>query len=110
MTRRIGVLILEGELRDLNRPVGQTLRGTLQTIIPVMSLPHLVHEKMLSHNKKFKLRKIMNKSIKKIKFSFKVYKIASSSWKPNVSFLTICKKRTNFSKRGWSKLSRPKKL
>ena len=85
MTRRIGVLILEGELRDLNRLVAQTLRSTLQTITPVMSLPHLETEKMLSHNKKFRLRKIMSKSIKKTKLSFKVYKIASSSWKPNVN-------------------------
>ena len=70
------MLILEGELRDLNRLVVQTLRGTLQ-VIPVVSLPHLVPAKMPSHNKKFRLRKMPNKSILNRKFSFKVYKIES---------------------------------
>ena len=77
MNRRIGVLILEGELRDLNRLVGQTPRSTLLTIILVMSLPHLETEKMLSHNKKFRPRKILNKLILNRKSLYKVYKIAS---------------------------------
>ena len=77
MTRRIGVLILEGELRDLNRLVVQTLSGRLQIIILVVSLLDLGPEKMLSHNKKFRLRKILNKLILNRKSLFKVYKIAS---------------------------------
>ena len=109
MSRKIGVLNLEGEFRDLNQLVVQTLSDTLQ-IIPVVSLPDLVHEKMLSRNKKFSLRKIKNKSILNRKFSFKVYKIASRFWKPNVNSLPICKKRKNFLKREWNKLSRLKKL
>ena len=106
------MLILEDEFQDLNLLVVQTPRSTLQTITAV-SLPRPEPEKMLSsRNKKFRLRKKVRSSklILNKKSSFKVYKIASRSWKPNVDSLTICKKRTNFSKRGWIKLSRPKKL
>ena len=79
MIRRIGVLILEGELRDLNRLVVQTLSDRLQIIILVVSLLDLVPEKMLSHNKKSRLRKTRNKLILNRKSLFKVYKIASRS-------------------------------